>query len=271
MASLMESTLSPQQHEMLKAVLIAQTESLGREETHVIEGILARHHCRRVLDVGCGEGSFLLHLASRMRRTRFVGMDHSELAIRDATLRLEGGACPNVEFRTAFFDSAYDPAMYDAILTRYTLQHSSDPRGFLRAVADRLAPGGVFACMESLDAYTDSHERDPVWERFRESIRAIHDRVGSNANVGKTLGRLLADAGLAHIQVCIVLCSPATIGWERFRAVVQATADLAFAFFPELFDRSLLDDLREWLGDRVALERKDPYLCSAIANGTRLS
>jgi len=33
----------------------------------------------------------------------------------------------------------------------------------------------------------------------------------------------------------------------------------------------LLEDLREWLGDRAAVERKDPYLCSAIANGTKPS
>jgi hypothetical protein len=34
-------------------------------------------------------------------------------------------------------------------------------------------------------------------------------------------------------------------------------------------DRILLENLREWVGDRAALERKDPYLCSATANGTK--
>jgi SAM-dependent methyltransferase len=267
----MESKLTSEQHQLLRGVLVAQTESLGRVEIPVVEDLLTRHQCRRVLDVGCGEGSFLLNLAHRMRRVRFVGMDHSELAIRDAALRLEGEASADVEFHAAFFDSSYDPSTYDAILTRYTLQHSSDPRGFLRAVADRLEPNGVFVCMESLDAYTDCHELDPVWERFRDSIRAIHERVGSNPNIGKSLGRLLADAGLADVQVRIVLCSPTTVGWDRFRAVVQASAELAFSFFPELFDRTLLENLREWLDDRAALERKDPYLCSAIANGTRPS
>lgn len=271
MASLMESKLTPEQHELLRGVLVAQTESLGRVESPVVEELLGRHPCCRVLDVGCGEGSFLLGLARRMPRLRFVGVDHSELAVRDATLQLEGAATANVEFRAAFFDSSFDPSTYDAILTRYTLQHSSDPRGFLRAVTDRLETNGLFACMESLDAYTDCHEHDPVWERFRDAIQAIHRRVGSNPNIGKSLGRLLADAGLADVQVRIVLCSPTTVGWDRFRAVVQASAELAGSFFPELFDRTLLEDLGEWLGDRAAVERKDPYLCSAIANGTKPS
>ena len=87
--------------------------------------------------------------------------------------------------------------------------------------------------------------------------------------VGKSLGLLFRDAGFRDIQVRVVLCSPSSVGVKKFRAVVQASADLAFAFFPDLFDRKLLEDLKEWLGDRIVLEKKDPYLCSAIANGTR--
>ena len=93
--------------------------------------------------------------------------------------------------------------------------------------------------------------------------------MGSNPNIGKSLGRLLGEAGFRDIQVRVLLCSPATVGWERFRSVVQASAELAFNFFPDLFDRDLLDRLTPWLDDRAELERKDPYLCSAVANGTR--
>lgn len=266
----MESGLTPEQHQLLGSVLVAQTESLGRVEAPVVEDLLTRHECHCVLDIGCGEGSFLVELARRMSRTRFVGIDHSGLAIRDAARRLEGGAAPNVEIGTAFFDSSYDRATYDAILTRYTLQHASDPRAFMRAVADRLETGGIFVCMESLDAAMDCREHDPVWERLRASFQTIHEKIGSNANLGKSLGHLLKDAGLSDIQVRLVLCSPTTVGWERFRALVQSLTDMASGFFPEIFERSLVEDIREWLADQAALERKDPYFCSAIANGTAL-
>jgi hypothetical protein len=69
--------------------------------------------------------------------------------------------------------------------------------------------------------------------------------------------------------VCVLLCSPSTIGVKRFQDVVQASADLAFAFFPDLFDQQLLEDIKRWLADRTRLEEKDPYLCSAVANATR--
>ena len=269
MGSMMESTLTPEQHALLAAVLVAQTESLGVLEIPVVEDLLRRHRCRRVLDIGCGEGSFLLRLARHYEDAHFVGIDHRELAVKDAVRQLRSGSPPNVEFRTAFFDPSYEPATYDAILTRYTLQHCSEPRAFVSGVFDRLEPGGAFVAVESLDAYTDCHEHDPLWERFRASIAAIHDRIGSNPNVGKSLGRLLSQAGFRDIQVRILLCSPATVGWARFRAVVQASAELAASFFPDLFDRDLFDRLTPWLDDRAELERKDPYLASAIANGTR--
>jgi len=56
---------------------------------------------------------------------------------------------------------------------------------------------------------------------------------------------------------------------NRFQAVVHAMADLALAFFPDLFDRQVHEEVVEWLKDRACLEQKDPYLCSAIGNGTK--
>jgi ubiquinone/menaquinone biosynthesis C-methylase UbiE len=269
MATMMESKLSARQHALLKKVLVAQTESLGRVETPIVEDLLGKGRCRTVLDIGCGEGSFLLQLAERVKGARFLGIDHNELAIRDALRRLRRRPQRNVKFGTAFFDSNFERDRYDAILTRYTIQHSSHPQDFVQAVFDRLKKKGLFVALESLDAYTDCHDPDPIWERFRISVGEIHKKIGSNADTGKSLGLLLKAAGFRDIQVRIVLCSPSTVGWARFRAVVQASAELAFSFFPDLFDAALLDDLKAWLNNRARLEEKDPYFCSAVANGTR--
>jgi SAM-dependent methyltransferase len=265
----MESRMTAEQHALIKKVLVAQTESLGVVETPIVEDLLKKHRSRTVLDIGCGEGSFLLQIAGRLKGAHFLGIDQSQLAVDDALRKLRGRSRRNVKFRTAFFDPGFDRTKYDAIMTRYTLQHCSKPQAFVKAVFDRLNKKGIFLSLESLDAYTDCHEQDPVWERFRTSVAAIHKRVGSNDNIGKSLGLLLRDAGFRDIQVRVVLCSPSTVGVERFRAVVQESAELAVAFFPDLFDRKLLEDLKEWLGDRARLQAKDPYLCSAIANGTR--
>lgn len=269
MGSMLESKLTAEQHAMIKKVLIAQTESLGMIEIPIVEDLLKRQKCRSVLDIGCGEGSFLLQVAQRLRGVHFLGTDHNELAVADALRNLRGQLKRRVEFRTAFFGPGFGRIKYDAIMTRYTLQHSSEPQVFLKEVFDRLKKKGMFLCLESLDAYTDCHVEDPVWDCYKTSVAAIHKRVGSNDNIGKSLGSMLNAAGFRDIQLRVVLCSPSTVGIDRFSAVVQASAELAVAFFPDLFEPKLLEDLKTWLTDLESLERKDPYLCSAIANGTK--
>jgi len=269
MGSLMESKFTPEQHTMIRKVLVAQTASLGVAEVPIVEDLLTRGRYRTVLDIGCGEGSFLLQLARKVHGAHFVGIDHNELAVNDALRKLRRLSLRNVRFAAAFFDQHFERTKYEAIMTRYTLQHSSEPKVFVKAVFERLKKKGMFLALESLDAYTDCHKPDPIWERFRTAVAAIHKRTGSNDNIGKSLGLLLKTAGFRDIQVRVVFCSPSTVGVKKFRAVVQALADLAFAFFPDLFDGGLHEDIKGWLADRTSLEEKDPYLCSAVANATK--
>jgi len=265
----MESKLTPEQHRLIKSVLVAQTESLGLIEAPIVEGVLRAHKCRRVLDVGCGEGSFLLRIAEKMKGTRFVGIDHNPLAVADALKNTKKRSVHNVRYRTAFFDAGFDRTKYDAILTRYTLQHASDPSALVAAVRDRLRKRGVCISVESLDAYSSAHEDNPVWELFRMSLAAIHRRGGSNDNIGKSLGRLFAAAGFRDIRVQVVLCSPSTVGWKRFQALIRISAEAAASLCADLFDRTLLEDVQMWVDDQARLEREDPFLCTAIASGIK--
>ena len=265
----MESGLTPEQHALIRKILVAQTESVGLIEAPIVEGLLRDHRCRCVLDVGCGEGSFLLRLARQMKGVRFVGIDHNPLAVADAQSKIKKRSLRNVTCRTGFFDARFERLKYDAILTRYTLQHASDPPAFVAAVYERLQKKGVFVSVESLDAYSSAHEDNPVWERFRMSLAAIHRRGGSNDSIGKSLGRLFAAAGFRDIRVQVVLCSPSTVGWKRFQALIRISAEAAASLCADLFDRTLLEDVQMWVDDQARLEREDPFLCTAIASGIK--
>ncbi|MCX6561601.1 MAG: methyltransferase domain-containing protein [Candidatus Aminicenantes bacterium] len=269
MGSLMESKLTARQHALVGTVLKAQTASLGRVEIPVVADLLKKSGARSALDIGCGEGAFLLRLAREARGVRFLGLDHNEMAIRDARRSLRRLALPNVELKAAFFDPAFEAVRYDAVLTRYTLQHGSDPRAFVEAVFKRLKRKGVYIAVESLDDYSDCHRPVPVWERFLAALAAIHRKIGSHEDIGKSLGGMFRQAGFRDVRVRVMLCAPSTIGWAPFCAVVRAQADLAHFLFPDLFERRLVNKLAAWLDDRAGLEAQDPYLCSAIANGTR--
>jgi 2-polyprenyl-6-hydroxyphenyl methylase / 3-demethylubiquinone-9 3-methyltransferase len=95
----------------------------------------------RVLDVGCGTGFLLEQLAGR--GFSGVGVDLSPESVAHASRRLEEiGALDRL---SAVVGSAYEPpeGPFDLICLTDVLEHLEDPRACLRALASRLAPGGL--------------------------------------------------------------------------------------------------------------------------------
>jgi 2-polyprenyl-6-hydroxyphenyl methylase/3-demethylubiquinone-9 3-methyltransferase len=95
----------------------------------------------RVLDVGCGTGFLLERLAER--GFSGVGIDLSPESVDHARRRLaEIGAADRLR---AEVGSAYEPpeGPFDLIALTDVLEHLEDPRACLRALRERLAPGGL--------------------------------------------------------------------------------------------------------------------------------
>lgn len=107
----------------------------------VLETIDRQGRPGRVLDVGCGTGFLLERLAERGYSG--VGIDLSPESVEHATRRLaEIGADDRLSARVG---SAYEPpdGPFDLICLTDVLEHLEDPRACLRALRERLAPGGL--------------------------------------------------------------------------------------------------------------------------------
>lgn len=91
---------------------------------------------RRVLDVGCGNGLLLQHLASRFDER--VGVDFA-LSEHALSLRAEGieMICADVAQGLPF-----DAGQFDAVASLDVLEHVFDPLTFLRELRRVLRPGG---------------------------------------------------------------------------------------------------------------------------------
>lgn len=110
----------------------------------LVRETIARHapDGGRVLDVGCGTG-FLLEALARDGRWHGVGVDLSPDSVglaRDRLARL--GAADRLDARVG---SAYEPpeGPFDLVTLTDVLEHLEDPRACLRALRERLAPGGL--------------------------------------------------------------------------------------------------------------------------------
>jgi 2-polyprenyl-6-hydroxyphenyl methylase/3-demethylubiquinone-9 3-methyltransferase len=94
-----------------------------------------------VLDVGCGTGYLLERLAERAFRGVGIDLSPESVAIAEERLAARGAG----ERLSVQVGSAYDPpeGKFDVIALTDVLEHLEQPRAALRALRDRLAPGGL--------------------------------------------------------------------------------------------------------------------------------
>lgn len=95
----------------------------------------------RVLDIGCGTGYLLEHLAEL--NFSGIGVDLSPESVEVAQARLtEIDAADRLQAQVG---SAYDPpdGPFDLVTITDVLEHLEDPRRCLAAARERLAPGGL--------------------------------------------------------------------------------------------------------------------------------
>jgi SAM-dependent methyltransferase len=118
----------------------AQVEWLG---DRVLQHVAARPP-RRVLDIGCGDGSLILHLARALPASTFLGVDLSATNVDAARARVDAApARDRITIERGDF-LALDAGRFDLVVASSSLQamHATS-----RELADRLAactaPGGL--------------------------------------------------------------------------------------------------------------------------------
>jgi len=82
-------------------------------------------------DLGCGPGELTCELARRRRGTRFVGVDHSQVAIEQARAHAARLDLDNVEFQVANLEAFELPDDVGLVTMFDSFHHVLDPDGFI--------------------------------------------------------------------------------------------------------------------------------------------
>ncbi|MFF9296919.1 class I SAM-dependent methyltransferase [Streptomyces sp. NPDC014764] len=106
-----------------------------------------------VLDIGCGNGSVTRLAARRARQA--VGIDLSAPMLERARATAEAEGLPNVTHVQGDAQvHAFEPASFDAAVSRYGVMFFADPVAAFRNIAGALRPGDgrlAFVCPQSFD------------------------------------------------------------------------------------------------------------------------
>lgn len=176
--------------------------------------------CQRVLDVGCGAGSFAAQLARRSKQVDAV--DRSAAMIEEAKRR----APDNVTCVLAdVLVDALPSKDYDAIFSITALHHMPLPEA-LPVLADALRPGGILAAVAL--PRSDLRREFPI-----EIVAAVAHRLLGAVFFAKRL--LGSDSGFAkhpgHSSMPVDMDPPLT---------TREVADVAAALLPGVLVRRLL-------------------------------
>lgn len=142
-----------------------------------------------LLDIGCGEGSFLTFAAENGLAVAGV-----EPAVQAATLaRKKGLAIYQQSVESFFQEQVSENKRYDSMMLINVLEHIADPIGVLRSIKAFLSPLGVL-CIRVPNDYTQLqkdarasiNERSPWWEVIPSHINYFNFR--SLSRMFKLLG-----------------------------------------------------------------------------------
>jgi 2-polyprenyl-3-methyl-5-hydroxy-6-metoxy-1,4-benzoquinol methylase len=126
-----------------------------------------------------------------------IGVDSSNAQLALARQRTGAVGLSQLSFRQSAVHSTGLPrATFDLIYARFLLSHVNRPFEALREIVSLLRPGGMFVC-EDLDASsTYTVPRSDAYDRSVALMLALGERQGGDFERGRTLHRMMAEAGL---------------------------------------------------------------------------
>lgn len=128
----------------------------------------------RVLDVGCGTGTFLDRLAADYPDNEFVGIDPSSNSIGIAKSRRQPRS--NCDFRAVsveeFAEESSGSLKFDAVIANMLLQNVASFDEAMRACVSLMAPGGrfVFAVPHPCFWPRYWHYEDDSWYQYGDEL-----------------------------------------------------------------------------------------------------
>ncbi len=163
-----------------------------------------------VLDVGCGSGRAVNHLAARFPASRFAGYDFSPEGV--AAARAEAGRreLANVRFEVCDVAEMGDAAAFDLVTAFDAIHDQPQPEAVLRNVARSLKPGGTFLMQDILACSHLHGNLDHPLGPFLYTISCMHcmsvSLAGGGPGLGATWGketalRVLGEAGFGEVRV----------------------------------------------------------------------
>jgi len=161
-------------------------------DAHILplgEGLVdSLEHGIDVVDVGCGRGLALMHLAQRFPQSRFLGYDFSQEANQWANDEARRRGLKNVRFEIRDAAKLDDEQRFDVIFAFDSIHDQVDPHAMLAGIYRALKDDGLFLAQDIRSSSHVEKNLDHPVAPFLYTISTMHCMTVSLAHSGCGLG-----------------------------------------------------------------------------------
>jgi len=249
-------------------ILEAQNEVYGPHDYPFLTTLIKQNHVKRVLDIGTGEGSFILGLAQKTADVEYHAIDASEELIGYAKKNKKQSNNKQVSFSCSLFEESLPVSDFDMILARFSLEHASDIDNFIKAAFQKLEDRGHLAIIEYY--IDDGNIDDPIWKEFRKRELAMYERINSHPRLGIILPKSLSRHGFKNIRSSFIQISPSISGAASFYYLVRTSGHVYAHVDPTIWTNEYLEELDKWCNEMLERNDVDPMFFLTHTVGQKL-
>lgn len=162
------------------------------------------------VDVGCGRGMALMHLAARFPASRFTGYDFSQEAIDWANAESQRRGLTNVRFEVRDAAKLDDERRFDVAFVFDAIHDQIDPHAMLAGIHRALTDEGLLLAQDIRSSSHVEKNLDHPLAAFLYTISTMHCMTVSLAHGGCGLGtcwgeelalKMFEEAGFSSVAV----------------------------------------------------------------------
>jgi|GEM_PF-3842372 len=157
---------------------VALLESLERPS---FDYLMTQYNPKHVLDIGTGDGSFLLKYARAYPEILFTGIEQNPIFFKTFEDQLKPADLIHITPEEHTFNHQGFGNHFHMALSRFTMGHLSDPLDFLKGVYKSLRPGGIYVSFDGAVSMSKGIARG-FWKDFILCMGKVFKVWGSTEN-----------------------------------------------------------------------------------------
>lgn len=232
------------------SVYKAQSEAFGLFDFPFLIDMINKNNTSSVLDIGTGEGSFLIGLAQRVKNVQFDAIDLNENLVEIGKSNNKHMGL-NINFMHANFGENFSQSNYDLIMARFAVEHIKELKDidfFVATAYEKLRANGWFVIIEYYVHILDID--DATWKKFRKSEMSTYESIKAHPRIALKLPESLLKAKFQNVKSTINHISPSTIGTENFYNLVKEYTKLYSQLAPEFWTIHLTNEILAWCNEK---------------------